>query len=355
MANIHCLGTGLVGSYVAKKLADMGHKINAYDIRPEKSIIGYRNIIIHQEDALDNCRNIEKFGDFDIIVNMLPGDIGYSAMKMLCEQDIKVVDLSFSEVTPDIVMENCENKQASVLWDVGIAPGLSNMLLSLAHRELGKLKNGEIRVGGNPTKQTEGWNYMAPFSPNDVIAEYTRPARVVRDSKIVTLEALSERHMIEVSGRGEMEAFLTDGLRSVLDSIPASDMSEYTVRWPGHIQKYIDERKSNLINYEELVEEWKYNPQISEFTWMEVMALGNNDVKMRWIITDEGKEDGHSMARCTGLVTVFCIDEWLNNPNMIGKGVYAPEYLKTDVINRIIEKMRLERIYINLEITKQSA
>ena len=32
-----------------------------------------------------------------------------------------------------------------------------------------------------------------------------------------------------------MEAFLTDGLRSVLANIPAEEMSEYTVRWPGGI------------------------------------------------------------------------------------------------------------------------
>ena len=86
---------------------------------------------------------------------------------------------------------------ARILWDTGIAPGLSNMLLSRAYDEMGPLEKGEVRVGGNPTGPTGGWNYMAPFSPIDVIAEYTRPARVIRGSELVTLPALSERHEIK--------------------------------------------------------------------------------------------------------------------------------------------------------------
>ena len=69
--------------------------------------------------------------------------------------------------------------------------------------------------------------------PIDVIAEYTRPARVIRQGEEITLPALTQRHMVDTGEHGEMEAFLTDGLRSVLKSIPAFEMSEFTVRWPG--------------------------------------------------------------------------------------------------------------------------
>ena len=62
---------------------------------------------------------------------------------------------------------------------------------------------------------------MAPFSPYDVIEEYTRPARIVRDGTPRTVPALAERQRFDVDGRGEMEAFLTDGSRSVLETIPA--------------------------------------------------------------------------------------------------------------------------------------
>ena len=101
MAIIHCLGAGLIGSYVAKKLSDNGHEVHAHDLSPGNVFIEYPEIIIHKENVLESCKKIEKFGDFDIIVNMLPGEIGNSIMKILYPQGINIVDLSFSEITPD--------------------------------------------------------------------------------------------------------------------------------------------------------------------------------------------------------------------------------------------------------------
>ena len=69
-----------------------------------------------------------------------------------------------------------------------------------------------------PSSPDENWSYMAPFSPSDVIEEYTRPARIITDSMIESVDALTDLHQINVTGFGTMEAFLTDGLRSLLNS-----------------------------------------------------------------------------------------------------------------------------------------
>jgi len=347
MAVIHCFGAGLVGSFVAKKLADSGHEVHVHDLKPSGAVVGYPNITIHQGDAQEACEELDvEYDHVDIAVNMLPGNIGHAITTIMAESGIPTVDLSFSELTADRDDEKARDWGARVLWDVGIAPGLSNMLLAEAYRVMGPLQKAEVRVGGNPTGPTGGWNYMAPFSPKDVIAEYTRPARVVREGEQVTLPALSERHMIEVPERGQMEAFLTDGLRSVLNSIPAVEMSEYTVRWPGHIQKYIDERDSGDLNEEKLLHEWWFNPKTPEFTWMEVIATDLDGNCMRWEVSDYGGDDGSSMARTTGLVTVGCVEAWLDNPNMLPPGVHAPEALEPEVVSRIINTMRSERVCI---------
>ena len=170
---------------------------------------------------------------------MLPGHLGNKATQSLKNTGQRIVDLSFSEITPD----NLQNVESSILWDVGIAPGLSNMLVSMASREYGRLDSVSIKVGGNPTEPDEEWSYMAPFSPHDVIAEYTRDARIIEDGKLVEVAAMTELHSIDANGR-KMEAFLTDGLRSLLN-IPAVKMGEYTVRWPGHIQKYQQSKLKN--------------------------------------------------------------------------------------------------------------
>ncbi len=354
MAVIHCLGAGLVGSYVARKLADSGHEVHVHDFNPHRDVVGYPAITIHHGDAVDHSGKMCEFGDFDIVVNMLPGDIGHAAIETLNESPYKIVDLSFSRFTPDRNAGKAVDYGATILWDVGIAPGLSNMLLAQAYRTMGPLLKAEVRVGGNPTGPTGGWNYMAPFSPGDVIAEYTRPARVIRSSEQITLQALSERHHIDVPEKGKMECFLTDGLRSVLNSIPAVEMSEYTVRWPGHIQRFIDERESGTLDEERLVSEWAYDPKTPEFTWMEVHAESHDGTTMRWRLQDHGGDDGHSMARCTGLVTLCCIEQWLDEPDMLPRGVHAPESLPSYVLDRILVKMSEERVELEGPIITRS-
>lgn len=356
MVSIHCFGAGLVGSYVIKKLNSRGFNVHAYDPDPSR-ISNIKGIQIHSVHSGDDpveylTQSIKENDNFDfnpeedIVVNMLPGSIGHISTSKLAEKPWRAIDLSFSEATPDSVGEKARINGASILWDTGIAPGLSNMLLSESYKVLGRLKNGIIRVGGNPIEQNSGWSYMAPFSPYDVISEYARPARIVRDSKVVSLPALSERHTINVDGKGKMEAFLTDGLRSVLYSIPSEELSEYTVRWPGHIQKFIDQRNDGSLDIDSLIEQWKYDSQIPEFTWMEVLATGKNGTRIKWTVEDHGGVDGHSMARSTGLVTISCIEEWIKNPKMIGLGVFAPEDLPTHIVERIIESMRLEGVQI---------
>ncbi len=340
MKLVHCFGAGLVGSFVARKLAESGHNVYIYDIEPKNSTFqGYTNITVHVVDIFDY--DLEALGNEAIFVNMLPGEIGHNLTKRLASIDGRqIVDLSFSEKTPDTIIEDTIGIDTKVLWDVGIAPGLSNMLLSEAYGKMGRLSTAEIRVGGNPAEKNGGWNYMAPFSPMDVIAEYTRPARVVRKGVVVTLPALTERHSIEVEGRGTMEAFLTDGLRSVMSSIPAEEMSEYTVRWPGHIERFVRERNSNSLELERLISEWRFDSDTPEFTWMEVSAIDHLGNSMNWTVSDSGGEDGSSMARTTGLVTVGCIRAWIEDPGMLEPGIHAPESLPRNVVNSIIETMR---------------
>ena len=344
MKTVHCFGAGLVGSYVARKLAEDGHKVQVYDLDPSISF-DHPNITMVKVNAMDV--ELSAFGNVDLVVNMLPGNIGYDLTRKLSSGKWPIVDLSFSEITPDNGTIELQNNGSRILWDVGIALGLSNMLLSEAHRVMGYLTKAEIRVGGNPTKPDGAWKYMAPFSPNDVIAEYTRPARVVRNSGIVTIPALSERHFFDVKGKGTMEAFLTDGLRSILTNIPAEEMSEYTVRWPGHIQKFIDERNSGELDERKLLEEWSFDPERPEFTWMEVVAYDAKNRAMRWVVIDHGSGGDSSMARTTGLVTLGCIISWLKDPNMLPCGVHPPESLPREVLISVIELMRVNGIEIS--------
>ena len=315
---IHCLGGGLVGSFVTRKLHEAGHEVHLYDVCERTTPASF-----HLGDAA-----LADHSQADFIVNMVPGSIGHDVLKTLHRQGHRIVDLSFSETTPDQLPDG----PGTVLWDVGIAPGLSNMLVALAHREHGHLDSVTIKVGGNPAKPDEAWSYMAPFSPHDVIAEYTRPARVVREGSMTVVPAMDDLHTIDASGR-TMEAFLTDGLRSLIE-IPATSMGEYTVRWPGHIQRY----QSTTLDPDALVEAWRYDADRPEFTWMEV-AIEVGEERIVWTVEDGGKDGDSSMARTTGLVTVACVMAWCNN-ELFDSGIHPPEHLPDDVIYDVIQSLR---------------
>ena len=322
---IHCLGGGLVGLFVTRRLVSTGLDVHLFDVVQRST-----DATFHLGDAL-----AADHSPADIVINMLPGSLGNKATDLLKDTGQRIVDLSFSENTPD----GLEGVSSSILWDVGIAPGLSNMLVSMAHRKFGRLDNVTIKVGGNPSEPDGEWSYMAPFSPHDVIAEYTRPARVIESGELSEVPAMSDLHSINANGR-MMEAFLTDGLRSLL-SIPAQRMGEYTVRWPGHIQKY----QNSDLSPEELVEAWKMDSSRSEFTWMEVRIVSGDNQEI-WVVEDSGKDGDSSMARTTGLVTACCALAWIDRPEMLGPGVYAPEDLPDDVIESIIDTMRAEGVSI---------
>jgi len=345
MTIIHCLGSGLVGSFVIKKLLDEKMKINLVDIEEKEKIDDNDLLTIHVTDAIEYCRNTSN--EDEIFVNMLPGSLGFHATEILVSRGKKVVDLSFSEVTPDSLNKKAIESGAKVLWDVGIAPGFSNMLITYASRFGGGISNAEIRVGGNPVERDEKWSYMAPFSPKDVIAEYTRPARIIKSGKLTTLPALSDIHKINVKQAGVMESFLTDGLRSLLNTISADEMTEYTVRWPGHIQRYIDERDANVLDHEQLIEEWKFDKTRNEFTWMEVKVDCRNGERMVWTVFDQGRDGDSSMARTTGLVTASCVKQWISNPELIQVGVHPPESLPDYVIANVSQSLKDEGIEIN--------
>jgi hypothetical protein len=186
---------------------------------------------------------------------------------------------------------------------------------------------------------------MAPFSPSDVIEEYTRPARIRVDGVSVEVPALSERHAIEVEGYGTMEAFLTDGLRSVLDTIPCATMKEYTVRWPGHIDKWLAEGQS--MNETELLEAWTFDQERPEFTWLEVIATAG-DANKRTVVHDAGLNGDGSMARTTGLVTAACAMLFLERGPLDGcglvPGIHPPEGLSSEAMSHIMTYMQNEGV-----------
>lgn len=338
------LGGGLVGRYVACKLLERGHNVRLIDSEKISDLPIAMEVIQERINPESISKNV---AEFDVVVNCLPGRIGHAVRKpLLSINGISVADLAFTAEDPREYNELAIENNARLIYDVGIAPGLSNALLMFAQRNMETLNSAKIWVGGNPQEPDDEWSYMAPFSPSDVIEEYTRPARFRRGGEIITGEPLTERHFVDVPKYGQMEAFLTDGVRSMLDTIDSSELVEYTVRWPGHIQRYIDGSDSE----EELLKAWKFDVFRPEFTWLAVLA-SDEKTSMRWDVLDEGVSSASSMARTTGLVTVE-VAEMLSEGAISQLGVMPPEHLGEDqkILERIMNSMRSEGVEISESI-----
>jgi saccharopine dehydrogenase-like NADP-dependent oxidoreductase len=115
-----------------------------------------------------------------------------------------------------------------------VAPGLSNLVLGRLEAALDETHTFRCLVGGLPVERNWPWDYKAPFSPADVLEEYTRPARFRVEGREVVAPALSDVEMIQFPGLGTLEAFATDGLRSLLRTAKTPTMIEKTLRYPGH-------------------------------------------------------------------------------------------------------------------------
>ena len=85
-----------------------------------------------------------------------------------------------------------------------------------------------------------------------MIEEYTRPARMMRNGKLVVKPALSEIELIDMPRVGTLEAFNSDGLRTVLDTIDVPNMVEKTMRYPGHAERMRMLRVMGLFSDEKI-------------------------------------------------------------------------------------------------------
>jgi saccharopine dehydrogenase-like NADP-dependent oxidoreductase len=204
-----------------------------------------------------------------------------------------------------------EENNVTAITDAGVAPGLSNLLFGKALSEFDQLETAKCFVGGLPQNPQPPWFYRSVFSPIDVIEEYTRPARLVENGKIVTKPAMTDIETIKFDDAVRLDAFNSDGLRSLLD-MPIPNMVEKTLRFPGHIQKIIEMRNKGLFKPEKIKQtaesifkEWTSGNEDYDQTIMRLEFAGiknGNEIKETHDLFDyyDQQKNISSMARTTG-------------------------------------------------------
>ena len=235
---IAVLGAGRVGKAIVRDLAKDGeYIITVSDLSQTAldSLDDLPNVRLVQADLSSPVDVADVVKGSELVVGAVPGSIGFQTFEAVLEAGKNIVDISFFEEDPFLLDELARAKGLTALVDCGIAPGCSNLILGYLESVLDKVDDFLCLVGGLPVVRTWPYEYKAVFSPADVLEEYTRPARYVAHGEVVTLPALTEPELVEFAGVGTLEAFNTDGLRSILHTGKAPFMKEKTLRYPGHI------------------------------------------------------------------------------------------------------------------------
>lgn len=288
----------------------------------------------------------------DVSVGTLPSTLAMPVIAELARLGRRHVDVSFLAEDPRVHHDLAAGAGATIVYDCGVAPGVSHLLVGHAVRDLVADVRACIDVGGLPVHPQPPFLYKAPFAPADVIEEYTRPARLVRGGLPLTLPALSEAVTVDVPGVGRLEAFNTDGLRSLVDTVPADDLVERTLRYPGHLAAmrvlaeagFFDPTPvragEHLVSPRQLTmavlfPQWQYQPGERDLTVLRVAASGldasGNEHRREWLLVDRPAADSplSSMARTTGCPAAICA-RWLVQGLPLAAGVHPPERLGLD-------------------------
>jgi saccharopine dehydrogenase-like NADP-dependent oxidoreductase len=352
---IAVLGAGMVGRAIALELAKH-FDVTSIDIHQD-----HLDLLQQKKSAVKTVvADLQKHSHyqtlltpFDLIVSAVPGFMGFATLRqvILCKKNI--VDISFFPEDAHHLDRLAKENNVTAIVDCGVAPGMSNLILGRYNEEM-QVSNFECYVGGLPKVRTKPFEYKAPFSPVDVIQEYIRPARLKENGKIIIKHALSDCEHLHFDEVGSLEAFNTDGLRSLLFSFPdIPDMKEKTIRYPGHAALVgalkdagffsetpvqIDGKEILPIQFSSqlLVKQWKLGEAEKELTVMKVVVEGHKGkdfvhVEYNLFDTYDEATQTTSMARTTGYTCTAAVH--LLHKNMFNqKGVFPPEFIGKDQI-----------------------
>jgi saccharopine dehydrogenase-like NADP-dependent oxidoreductase len=380
------LGAGMVGRVMAADLAaDTEITVTVVDAdesslaRAEAGAIALgRAVRTVRADLSDRATVLRMTASADVVLGALSSRIAFRALEALVEAGRKVADIAFMTEDALALSSRAAESGAVCVVDIGVAPGLSHVLAAHGIARLATCHDVDMQVGGLPVVRRWPYEYKAGFAPSDVLEEYVRPVRVVEDGRIVTKRALSGRELVDVPGVGTLEAFLTDGLRSLAvthgpDSGPNAvrSMREKTLRYPGHAELMSVLRDSGFFGEEPVVlpdgtrvrpldltsrllfPQWEYRDGEEDLTVLRVMVSGTNALGEATLeqfeMTDrfDRTTASTSMSRTTAFpataVARMLLDGAFSKP-----GVHPPEVIGKDplLVARMLDHLDVRGVEV---------
>jgi saccharopine dehydrogenase-like NADP-dependent oxidoreductase len=373
--NVIVLGAGLVGGPMALDLAaDPGFTVTVADRDPAAlaAVAGRGDVATCGCDFTDQAAVGALVAGFDLVLGAVPGFLGYRTLETVIAAGKSVVDIAFFPEDPFGLDGPARERGVTAVVDCGVFPGMGSALIGRAAAEMDKVDRVLVRVGGLPQVRKPPFEYAAVFSPVDVIEEYVRPARFREGGREVVRPALSDVETLELPGVGTVEAFNTDGLRTLLRTLEAPDMREKTIRYPGHAEMMALLRDSGFfseqpvevdgrqvrpldLTAELLFPLWRLGPGEGDITVMRIEIEGERArrrVRRTWDLHDEfdAAAGVSSMARTTGY-TATQVLRLVADGSYAAPGVSPPEYLggAGDCVERMLAGLAQRGVAYRME------
>jgi saccharopine dehydrogenase-like NADP-dependent oxidoreductase len=174
---------------------------------------------------------------------------------------------------------------------------------------------------------------------------------------------LTEIEHLEFDRVGTLEAFNSDGLRSLLFTIKADNMREKTLRYPGYADKIKLLSDNGFFNAEKikvagelvspldltsklLFDQWKLGENEEDITVMRITVEGmksGKKLRYNYELYDEFDKETkvHSMARTTGYTASTAI-RLLAEDKYLTKGISVGEMMVSDesVVNFMLRGLK---------------
>ncbi|KMY30895.1 saccharopine dehydrogenase [Lysinibacillus xylanilyticus] len=353
------LGAGLMGKEVARDLIK--------NSKVERVILGDIDVSLAQNfvDSLntDKIEVVELHAERDdslmeviskgnVVVNALFYSFNERVARAAIAAGVHSVDLGghIGGVTEKILDldEEAKAKGVTIIPDLGVAPGMVNILAGYGASKLDEVESIKLFVGGIPTEPKPPLHYTRVFSLDGVFDHYTEPSKVILKGKLQEVPSLSGVEPIYFKDFGVLEAFYTSGGISTLDkTFPNVQTLEYkTIRYKGHAEKFklladlgfLD--ASNKVEVED--QEVSVRPVVRE-ALKKKLELGTKPdaVLLRVIVAGEKAQqqvtyeyemvvrkdmtiNETAMARATAN-TISVVAQMIGENKITERGVFAPE------------------------------
>lgn len=354
------LGAGLMGKQAAKDLiaSSTVEKVYLADLRVEQARQFKEQIQSDKLEVLQLNANNEKeltsvLSKADVAINALFYTFNEKVAKAALKCGVHLVDLGghIGGATTAVLALHDEavEKGVTIIPDLGVAPGMINILAGHGALKLDRVDEIKLFVGGIPVHPEPPLEYNHVFSLDGVFDHYTDPSHVIREGELQEVASLSEIEPIFFEKFGELEAFHTSGGTSTLTET-FSDVKtlEYkTVRYKGHADKFrllvdlgfTDREKTVIVDNHEV----KVRDVLREVL-KPITALGDKQdaVVMRVVVSGSRMEEEMAyvydmvalreaagvtaMAQATAF-TVSVVAQMIGNKTINERGAYPPELI----------------------------